>query len=163
MSLSGAAAAPRPPGPWIVVLAVALLARLAFVAITPRVIALPDGRGYEGVPRSLLEHGTYGLQTLRPPGYATPIAGVCALFGPNLLALRVVEATLGTAAVGVVSSVGASLIGPLAGLIAAGLMALHPVLAFLPSTQYSENTLALVLALALLAVLAAWRGEGLRR
>lgn len=146
--------------PWIVVLASALLIRTAIVALTPRVIEWPDGREYEAVARSLVEQGTYGEQTLRPPGYPTLIAAVYAVFGPSLMALRLVEALLGTAAVGVVGAVGVSLFGPTAGLIAAGLMTLHPVLAFLPATQYSENTLVLVLALAFAAAFAAWRRGG---
>jgi len=146
--------------PWIAVLAVALLVRLTIVAVTPREIAWPDGREYVAVARDLVERGTYGTQTLRPPGYPTLIAAVHRLFGPDLLTLRLVEAGLGTAAVGVVGGVGSALFGPLSGLVAAGLMAVHPVLAFLPATQYSENTLVLVLALAFGAAFAAWRHGG---
>jgi 4-amino-4-deoxy-L-arabinose transferase-like glycosyltransferase len=164
MSHAGGTAGPRPHlRPWVAVLSLALLARLAIVALTPPTIEWPDGREYDAVARSLLEHGTYGTQTLRPPGYPTLMAGVYALFGPGLVALRVVEALLGTVAVGVVGAVGASVFGPTAGLLAAGLMALHPILAFLPATQYSENTLVLVLALAFGAMFAAWRRGGLWR
>ena len=144
-------------------LAAALLVRLLIVALIPPVIVWPDGREYDAVARSLVEHGTYGTQTLRPPGYPTLMAGVYAIFGPNLIALRVVEAVLGTVAVGVVGAVGVSVFGPAAGLLAAGLMTVHPILAFLPSTQYSENTLVLVLSLGFAAVFAAWRAGGLWR
>ena len=161
MSEPGAAAGSRRPrGSWLAVLAAALLGRLAFVMLTPRTILWPDGREYEAVARLLLEHGSYGLQTLRPPGYPTLIAAVYALFGPSLLALRLVEVVLGTVSVAVVGQVGAAAFGPRAGLTAAALMALHPVLAFLPSTQYSENTLVLVLALAFGAAFVAWRRGG---
>lgn len=164
MTDAGAAAGSRVPRPaWLAVLGVAVLARMAFALLTPRVIAWPDGREFEAVARSLLEHGTYGLQTLRPPGYPTLIAGVYALFGPSLLVLRVVEAVLGALAVLVAGRVGADLFGPRAGLITALLMALHPVLAFLPSTQYSENTLVLALTLAFAATFAAWRLGGIGR
>ncbi len=164
MTDSGAAARTLiPRGPWLLVIGAALLGRVAFVFLTPRSIAWPDGREFEAVARSLLEHGTYGLQTLRPPGYPTLIAGVYALFGVNLLALRLVESVLGTVAVAVVAHVGARLFGPRAGLIAAALMALHPVLAFLPSTQFSENTLVLLLTLAFGVTFWAWRGGGIAR
>ena len=159
MKDTGAAAGARGAAwPWLAILAAALLARLAFVWAMPRRILWPDGLEYEAVARSLIEHGTYGLQTLRPPGYPTLIAGVYALFGESLLALRVVEAVLGTASVAVVGVAGAAAFGRAAGWIAAALMALHPVLVYLPSTQYSENTLVLVLVLAWAAVFAAWRG-----
>ena len=158
MTDAGTAAEPRiPRAAWFAVLGVALAARVAFALVTPRVIAWPDGREFEAVARSLVEHGTYGLQTLRPPGYPTLIAGVYATFGPNLLSLRLVEGVLGTVSVALLGWVGAGLFGPRAGLIAAALMALHPVLAFLPSTQYSESTVVLSLVLAFAAFFAAWR------
>jgi len=148
--------------PWSAVLLAALVVRVAIVALTPLSIEWPDGREYQAVARSLVEHGTYGEQTLRPPGYPTLMAGVSRMFGPSLIALRLVEALLGTASVGIVGAVGAAVFGPTAGLVAAGMMALHPILAFLPATQYSENTLVLVLALAFGAVFAGWRRGGLR-
>jgi len=161
MSDPGAAPGPRGPlGPWLAIVGIALLARLAFVAIMPRAILWPDGLEYDAVARSLREHGTYGLQTLRPPGYPTLIAGVYALFGESLLALRVVEAVLGAGCVAILGWAGMATFGSAAGLIGATLMALHPVLAFLPSTQYSENTLVLVVVAALAALFSAWRGRG---
>lgn len=161
MTDSGAAAGTRiPRTAWLVVLGAALLARETFALVTPRTIAWPDGREFEAVARSLIEHGTYGLQTLRPPGYPTLIAGIYALFGTDLLTLRLIEGVLGTVSVAIVGWVGAGLFGPRAGLIAAALMALHPVLAFLPSTQYSENVVVLALVLAFGAFFAAWRRGG---
>lgn len=158
MREAGAPAGSRLPATaWAAVIVGALLTRLAFVAIMPRMILWSDGLEYEAVGRSLAEHGSYGLQTLRPPGYPTLIGAVYALFGPNLLALRVVEALIGTASVALVGVLGARAFGPPAGLIAAGIMAIHPVMAFLPSSQYSENTLVFVLTLATGALFAAWR------
>ncbi|HKQ59012.1 MAG TPA: glycosyltransferase family 39 protein, partial [Candidatus Eisenbacteria bacterium] len=145
---------------WAAVLAVALVARVAFALVMPQRILWPDGLEYQAVARSLLEHGSYGMQTLRAPGYPTLIAGVQALTGENLLALRLVEALLGATSVAILGLAGAAAFGPAAGGIAAILMALHPVLAFLPSTQYSESTLVLVVTLALAALVSAWRSGG---
>ena len=50
---------------------------------------------YEQIGRLLHEQGTYGRSTLRPPGYPTLVAGVYALAGENLRALRAVESVLG--------------------------------------------------------------------
>ncbi len=162
MSVASPATAPRVPRrAWIAVLGLALLARLVVVALVPPVIVWPDGREYDAVARDLVERGTYGTQTLRPPGYPTLIAGVYSVFGTDLRTLRAVEAVLGTAAVAVVGAVGVAAFGAPAGWLAAALMALHPILVFLPSTQYSENTLVLLLALAFGAVVAAWRRGGL--
>ena len=151
-----------PPGGWplavwLAVLAVALIARLAFVVAAPRTIEWPDGREYEQVARLLVEHGTYGIRALRAPGYPTLIAAVYRVFGENLLALRLVEAVLGTITVGLLGLLGARLFGRGAGLATAILTALHPVLAFMPSTQFTENTLVLVIALALGAAFTAVR------
>ena len=46
------------------------------------------GREFDAVARSLLDHGSFGTQTLRPPGYPALMAGVYAIFGRDLLALR---------------------------------------------------------------------------
>jgi len=155
----------RPAGrwPWVAVLAAALLTRLLFVALAPGEMQWPDAREFEAVGRSLFESGTYGLHTLRPPGYPTLIAAVYRVFGPHLLALRLVEALLGVLAVALIGIVGARVFGRRAGLIAAALVALHPVLAFLPTIQYSENTLVLVVVLAFGATFEAWRRGGLGR
>ena len=147
-------------GTWLAVLAIALIARLVFVAVVPRVIVWADAREYDELARWLVDRGTYGPQALRAPGYPTLMAAVYLVFGKSLLALRLVEAVLGTVAVGLVGATGSRLFGRRAGLIAAALMALHPVLAFLPSTQYSENTAVLAIALVLGAAFEAWRKGG---
>jgi 4-amino-4-deoxy-L-arabinose transferase-like glycosyltransferase len=149
--------------PWIAILCAALAARLTFVAVAPPEILARDAQEYEAMARLLLERGTYGTHTLRPPGYPTLIAAVYALFGPRVVVLRVIEALLGTLAVGLIGAAGTRLFGRRAGLVSGALAALHPVLAYLPSIQYSENTLVLVVALAWLALFEAGRRGGLRR
>jgi 4-amino-4-deoxy-L-arabinose transferase-like glycosyltransferase len=164
---TGPSAAPRrepiPPGVWFVIAAVALLARLVFVAATPPSVMWLDAREFEAIARSLLEHGSYGLQTARPPGYPTFIAAVYAVFGKQLLTLRIVEALLSTLATILIGLIGARAFGRTAGLISAAFAALHPVLAFLPSTQFSENLLVFMIVLALGAALEAQRRDGLWR
>ncbi len=158
------AAPPRPRGTpprgaWLGLFLVALAARLAFVAVMPAEIAWPDGREYDAIARSLTAGDGYGLQTLRPPAYPTFMAGVYALTGGSLLALRVVEALLGACAALLLGLAGARLFFPWAGFVAGALAALHPVLAFMPATQYSENFLVLVLIGAIALLLLAARGE----
>jgi 4-amino-4-deoxy-L-arabinose transferase-like glycosyltransferase len=140
-----------------VVLLLALIPRLAFVAVVPLEIQWSDGRAYEAVARALLDHGTYGMQTLRPPGYPTFIAGVYAVFGTHLLALRLVEAALSAATAAAIGLIGAWLFGRRAGMVAGVLAALHPVLAFMPTTQYAETLLVSVLGIAYAACFYAWR------
>jgi 4-amino-4-deoxy-L-arabinose transferase-like glycosyltransferase len=126
--------------PWLAIFALALVTRLVFVAVVPKIIPWADSRDYEALGRMLFEHGTYGRQTIRTPGYPTLIAAVYHLFGPDLTALRTVEAVLGALAAAGLGWIGATLFGRTAGILAGLLMALHPVIAFMPSTQYSENT-----------------------
>ena len=148
---------------WLAILAAAAIARLVFVALAPNEWQFPDAREYEEMALSLYAHGTYGLHTLRAPGYPTLIAAVYFVFGQHLLALRLVEVLLGVLSVGLIGVVGTRLFGRGAGLLGAALAALHPVLAFLPTIQYSENTLVLVVVLAFAAMFEAWRRGGLWR
>ena len=77
-----------------------------------------------------------GCRLCAPSGYPTLIAAIYGLLRPDALRLRVVKAVLRTLSVGVLGAVGASLLGGPAGLLAAPLAAVNPVLALLPSTQY---------------------------
>jgi len=150
----------HPATPWVVV-GLALLARLVFVlAIVPPRLQWADSEQYEEVGRLLYEHGTYGPQSLRAPGYPTLIAGIYHLLGPNLIGLRVVEALLSTLAVGLIGWLGSRLFGARAGIVAMALAAFHPMLAFLPSTQYTESTAALVTVLILIATFGALQRGG---
>lgn len=164
MSHSGSGRAPRVRRTaWVAVIALALVARVAIVLALPGEILWRDGREFEGVARALLAGEGFGLQTLRPPGYPVFIAGVYALSGSSLMVLRIGEALLATAAVAIVGWAGARWFGSLAGWIATLLMALHPVLAMLPATQFSESLLVFVLVLALVVTYAAWRRGGIGR
>jgi 4-amino-4-deoxy-L-arabinose transferase-like glycosyltransferase len=137
-------AAPSDRLAFIGLLLVALVVRLGFVAVMPREILWPDGREYVEVAHSLLAGRGYGLQTVRPPGYPTFIAAVWALTGPHLIALRVVEAVLSVVTAALIGLLGMRGFGRSAGLVAMTLAALHPVLAFLPATEYSESFVVLV-------------------
>jgi 4-amino-4-deoxy-L-arabinose transferase-like glycosyltransferase len=147
-------------GAWLLVIGLALICRVVMLAIVPAAILWPDGREFEAIGRTLWQHGTYGVQTLRPPGYPTFIAAVYSIFGPSLLALRLVEVVLATLSVAILGAVGARVFGPLAGWLSALFMAVHPVLSVLPSTQYSETLLVFFLILAFAAVYAAWTSGG---
>jgi len=148
----GSAPAPRSArGPDVVAIMLVLLAlgvRLAFVFVMPRAILFPDGLQYVAVAQSLLAGHGFGLQTLRPPGYPAFIAAVWWVTGQDLIALRVVEALVGTLTVALIGAFGTRWFGRGAGRLAMAFAALHPVLAYLPSTQYSENLLVLVCVLA---------------
>ena len=150
---------------------IALAARLVIAFDAPPVIAFIDGREYEAVALTLLEHGHFGGHVLRPPGYPTLMAAVWAVTGRDLLALRIVESLIGALSVWLLTRVGIRHFGRTAGLVAGALAAIHPVLALLPSTQYSENTLVTLMVAVGVCVLNAldtpgralrwWAGAGL--
>ena len=132
---------------WVVLLLLALACRLAFVLTAPDRFLWTDGRLYERIARGLLESGKFVAEPIYPPGYPFFIAAVYKLFGSSLLALRIVEALIGTATVGLIGWFGSRWFGPLPGAIAALLAAFHPIMVFLPMTQYAETLLMFLTAL----------------
>lgn len=135
-------------GPWLALLAAALVLRLAVVATAPPRLIWSDGRWYESIGWSLASRGTYGMETFYPPAYPTLIAGVYTVFGRDLTAVRVTDACVSTATVGLVGAIGTWLFAPAAGLLAAAFAAFHPVFALLPITHHVENLLVFVSTLA---------------
>lgn len=157
---------------WIwAVTGIALAFRLALACEAPPVIAFIDGREYEAVAMSLLQHGNFGGNVLRPPGYPTLMAAVWTVTGHDLLALRIVESLIGAFSVWLLTRAGIRHFGTIGGVVAGALAAIHPVLALLPSTEYSENSLVTLMIAAGACVLSAldapgralrwWGGAGL--
>ena len=120
---------------------IALAGRLIIAFDAPPLIAFIDGREYEAVALSLLQHGDFGGNVLRPPGYPTLMAAVWAVTGRDLLPLRIVESLIGAFSVWLLARAGMRHFGTTGGVVAGALAAVHPVLALLPSTEYSENSL----------------------
>ena len=146
---SAAASRGRAWLPWILILLVALAARLAFVIALPPNFVFSDTRDYDQIARWLLDQHTFGHVPLRAPGYPAFMALVYAVSGRSVTALRCVEAVLGTLSVGLIARLGVRLFGRPSGLIAGAIAAVHPVMAFLPSAIYTENLLVFLLVVAL--------------
>lgn len=149
------------PGERVIALGIllgALVARLAFALLLPLEIRWSDAREFEQMGRYLYQEGNFSYWTQRAPGYSAFIAAVYHLIGgPDLRVLRIVEAVLATGAVAVLGLLGVRFFGRRAGLIAMALAAFHPLLAFMPSTQYSESLMFVAMMLTLLAAYSAWR------
>ncbi len=155
----------------------ALLAVVAFgaglrvhQATSPGRYLSADERSYARVALSLADQGSYAAAGLTDPWHWAP--GTPALFAAaHLLApgadgngtpeqLRSAfwaQAVVGSALIVVVFLLAAGIGGPLAGLLAAGAMATYPPLVTATGDLVSEPLGALTLALALLALLGAWR------
>ena len=129
---------------WIAVVCGGLAVRLAFLFTAPPGLPWPDGRAYELLGWRLLTEHHYAGGYILAPGYTYFIAGVYSIVGRNLFALRLVQVLLSTLAVGLAGRFGAACFTPAVGLVAAALLAFHPVIAFLPITQYIDDVLILV-------------------
>ena len=145
-------------------------------AVAPGRYLSADERSYARVATSLADHGVYAAPGLADPWHWAP--GTPALFAAAHLAapwadgdgsvqqLRSVfwaQAAVGTALIVVAFLLAAGIAGPAAGLLAAGAVAAYPPLVSATGDLVSEPLGALTLALAMLALLGAWRRPSWRR
>jgi 4-amino-4-deoxy-L-arabinose transferase-like glycosyltransferase len=140
---------------------VALLVRLAYVATLPADIVVTfeaDPLTYDQIARNLVAgRGFSGASFYYPPGSDVPtafwdalyplfLAGIYAIAGHSVPAVRAVQALLGAGAVGLTYVVGARLGGRTAGLLAAAISALYPFFIYY-SGQLLTETLFMTLIL----------------
>jgi 4-amino-4-deoxy-L-arabinose transferase-like glycosyltransferase len=135
-----------PPGPgrsghdreFVVLALICLLAfliRLAYVlTLQPRLFWF-DGEHYSRLATGLLEHGTYlndrGRPTAYwPPGYPLFMAAVYALFGVNIVAVRVVQCLIGAGTVAVVHRIARRVLDRNGAWLAALATALYPLFVY---------------------------------
>ena len=110
----------------------AFLIRLAYIlTLQPRLFWF-DGEHYSRLATGLLEHGTYLNDRGRPsahwpPGYPLFMAAVYALFGVNIVAVRVVQCLIGAATVAVVHRIARRVLDRSGAWLAALATALYPL------------------------------------
>ncbi len=126
---------------------------------TQRAHALLDGRGFLGSYQSWVRHPTGMLSELpqypgawQPPGQTVLMAGVMALSGRSVLAVKLVQVVLSTLSVALVYALGRAWFGARAGLAAAWLAALYPNLIAFSHYLWSETLFVFWLLLALVAL-----------
>ena len=171
----------RRPG-WLaagaaVLLLVALVLRLAYVAATPGYVVTGDARDYDGHARSIAAgHGfsatlAYGRPTaFRPPGYPYFLAGVYRLAGVDRAGAtrrshvaRIAQAYVGTAVVALIGLVAAQVAGGVVGVWALGLGAIFVPLITVGGSVMSEPLFDVFMLAALAAALQHRRsGQGYR-
>jgi 4-amino-4-deoxy-L-arabinose transferase-like glycosyltransferase len=149
-------------------LALALVVRLGYVAATPSYQAIDDAHNYDVHARSIAEgHGFARIgsgpsrQTaFRPPGYPYFLGGVYALTGDDLAtaetryrAGRVANALVGTAIVALIGVIAMQLFGRRVALVALGLGAIYLPLVLVSGTLMSEPLFAALLLGALAAAI----------
>lgn len=111
---------------------------------------LADGRGFVR-PYELIFFGDVTPTAEHPPAWPVLLAGMSELGGRSHDAHRVVGALCGTGTVVAIGFLGRRVAGARAGLIAAGIAAVYPMLWVVDGTLMSESLYGLTIALALLA------------
>jgi len=153
----------------IAVLVVAVGLRIGF-AIDPQRPQEPDSIGYARIAKNLSQGNGYqegGFRThLQEPSNYSPglpllVAGVYELSGgPHIELARIVLALIGSLGVLLAFLIGVRLYGPLAGIVAAVIVAGHPALLQYQGMLMTEPLAVTLLAAALLAFLRAGDGRG---
>ncbi len=148
----------QPRYPLVAVFLVALVLRVALVLPMPRhSVVTPlssdftnDARAYATLGKTLIEQGHFGYgareSAFRPPLYPYLLAAVFRVAGENYLAVRLVQAFLGSLACLALCGVGFSLFGRRAGLLAGLVMAVYPFILYFTAETMTE-TLFIVLTI----------------
>jgi 4-amino-4-deoxy-L-arabinose transferase-like glycosyltransferase len=117
--------------------------------------ALADGMGFIN-PISWKALGRIDPSAAHPPLYSLYLAGVSLLGGTSALAHRLASCLLGAATVAVVGLTGRRIAGDRAGLIAAALAAVYPMLWINDGMLISESMYVLLIAAVLLTTYRLW-------
>jgi 4-amino-4-deoxy-L-arabinose transferase-like glycosyltransferase len=148
----------------LILLAVALVVRVAQIAATPHWTPVADPADYvrhavsigdgHGMADSFLPHG--GPSALRPPAYPYFLGGVFAVSGDSFTAGRLAAALLGVLTVALIGVIAQLLWNRSVAIVAMAIAAVYPPLVLLSGTLLSES-LGLPLVLALVALVLAYR------
>jgi hypothetical protein len=153
----------------VLILLVALLARVGAAAVTTDYKLVNDAADYDRVARSVADgHGYPSTNYAAPgtpaawrdPGYPVSLAGVYAVFGRSLTAGRLFSAVLGALAVLLIFLVTRELWDRRTGLVAAAVAAIFPPLLALNTSLISEALFVPLVLAAVLAVLLYRRQSG---
>lgn len=133
-------------------------------------LILSDMKGYDRAALALLRQEPLavhtaerylfhplGSDTYHPPGYYYFLAAVYASFGHSYLAVRIVQAVLGTLTCLLIYLIGKSVLGEAAGKLAAAVAAIYPPLIFYTGVLLTETLSTFSLAAATWIVLRASR------
>jgi len=131
----------------LAILILAFLIRLGFVlALNPNGYYFSDTRHYDKAAKALLAGEGFGEKYYRAPLYPVMMAGVYFVFGKSFLAMRLLEAFLGTGLCWLVFLIAKGLLDESIALIAALLSALFPHFVLLAGILYPTQVFAILLA-----------------
>jgi hypothetical protein len=138
----------------------AFITRLAYVlTLQPRIFWY-DGEQYSRLATGLVQHGVYvnaqgHPSALWPPGYPLLLASVYALFGVNIVAVRVVQCLIGAATVVLVHRIARRVLDGTGSTLAALATALYPLFIYCAGAVLSVTLQVALIAGGFLLVLVA--------
>ena len=142
----------------------ALFVRLAFIFTIQNGFYFGDSVKYSAAAVNLLANGEFGEKYTRPPVYPVFLAGIYAVFGEKILAVRIVESVLGAGLAVLIAILAARIGGAQVGALAGLLWSVYPIAVFIAGLVYPETVVTTLLAGAVLCTLTeAGREVGPRR
>lgn len=151
----------------LVLFLAALLVRCGFLlawGLSAPVTQWGDDPEYDATARTLALHHLY-QNSWFPPGYPLVLSALYAIFGPSLVAVRLLQALLGAATCCLVYLIGRDVAGATAGRLAGFLLAFYPGHVYLTWRLMAETLWIFLVALAVLLACRLERGlsEGAER
>lgn len=131
----------------------ALLIRGLFILTLKDGFYFYDSVDYSTAAVNLAANGEFGAAYKRPPVYPLFLAGIYALFGENIGAIRIVQALMGACLAVVVALVARRLGGDGVGALAGILWSIYPLGVFIAGLVYPTSVATLLLACAVLCML----------
>jgi 4-amino-4-deoxy-L-arabinose transferase-like glycosyltransferase len=131
------------------IFSVALVIRVVFVLCLRDGFYFPDSVDYSAAVKNLLATGGFGESYRRPPIYPLFLAGIYALFGEKILAVRLVEALMGACLAVIIASVASRIVGERTAALAGLLWSIYPTGIFIAGLVYPTGVATLLLACAM--------------
>jgi 4-amino-4-deoxy-L-arabinose transferase-like glycosyltransferase len=110
----------------------------------------PDSVDYSAAAANLLAAGELGETYKRPPIYPLFLAGIYALFGQKIIAVRLVEALMGASLAVMTASLARRMVGERVAVLAGLLWSIYPTAIFIAGLVYPTSLATLLLACAML-------------
>ena len=136
----------------IAIFVFALLVRLVFILTLQDGFYFLDSPVYSTAAVNLVTNGEFGETYTRPPIYPLFLAGIYAVFGEKILAVRMVESVLGAGLAVLIAILAGRIGGAQVGALAGLLWSVYPIAVFIAGLVYPETVVTTLLACAVLCM-----------
>jgi len=136
----------------IAIFVFALLVRLVFILTMQNGFYFGDSVKYSAAAVNLLANGEFGEKYTRPPVYPLFLAGIYAVFGEEILAVRIVESVLGACLAVLIALLAGRIGGAQVGTLAGILWSIYPMGVFIAGLVYPETVVTMLLACGVLCM-----------